>query len=183
MGGLTTRAGVATVALMALGCNGADWHTLRSPNDYAPPGSVHVQFLTSSGTQVSRDAYDALAFATMDKLSVYGIAATLWQRPGPPPPPALMVAIESYDGGSRGLRWLCGGFGCGEALIFAVIDLRTPPHGQPVLIGRVEGWLRSGWFGGNSLVAAEEAGHAIACAVARGSARSCGGFSRSTKAR
>jgi hypothetical protein len=185
MGGLgTIRAAAATVALTALGCtSGADWHSLRSAQNYAPAGSVHVQFLTPSWEHVEREAYDALAFTTMDALSNYGIAATLWHHPSPPPPPAVLIGIESYDRGSRGLRWLCGGFGCGEAVIFVLVDVRGPPHGQPVLLGRVEGWVRGGWVGGSSVSAAEQAGQAIACIVARGSATRCGGFSRSAKAR
>jgi hypothetical protein len=162
------------------GCAGADWHALRVAGNYAPPGALNVQFLMPNWQDVDREAFDAFTSAALEELADHGIQARAWQH-GSPPPPAVLVAVERYDPGSGGLRWLCGTWGCGEGVMFAVVDVYTQPFQSPVLTGRVEGWVRSGFFGGSSITAAREAGQAVGCAIVRGTATRCGGFSRSAE--
>jgi hypothetical protein len=146
-------------------CSGAEWQSLYPQPPYRPPPSINVQIVARARGEGLEDAVDAFYSALSSELAAHGITSRYWQGKRPPPPPALFVVVEEWEPGSRGLRWVCGDFGCGEGSIVLYLDLRTP---APLIAGRIRGWVKSGSWGGSSANSAEAAGDEAGCAIARG---------------
>ena len=153
-------------ALVA-GCAGAEWQQVTVSPTYQPPKQVKVALASQSPTQNSDQAMQALQEAMADTFASKGITATFVAPPAGAPDASMSVA--EWNQGSRALRWLIG-FGAGEGTI--VVTVKSPSaDGQPGIDGTARGWIRSGWFGGSSLTAAQEAGHLIAKAIITGKAK------------
>jgi hypothetical protein len=172
------RTGIAALALATIGCAGARWHHFSAAPEYVPPRYVDVQVSSRARRRIDPEALKAFMLALQEELSDFEIRTSLARQQRLRPAAVVFLDVERYEEGDRAMRWLCGSFGCGEALLLAVVDAQDEEM-APALEGRVEGWMRGGVFGGSPLDAAEAAGKAIACVVARGSAARCGGLGRS----
>jgi hypothetical protein len=155
------------VSALVAGCAGAEWQQVTVAPNYHAPKQIKVALASQSATENSDGAMKALQDAMAETLAGKGITATFVAPPSGPPDGDVSVA--EWNQGSRALRWLIG-FGAGEGTI--IVKVRSPSEdGQPGLDGTARGWIRSGWFGGSSYQAAEEAGHLIAKAIITGKAK------------
>jgi hypothetical protein len=132
---------------------------------YQAPKQVKVVVMVQAQGEELTDAVAELRTSMASELKSRGIEATFIQAPDGSP--VTEVNVVEWDPGSRGLRYL--GFGGGEGHILVVV--KSPAaDGQLGYSGTTRGYIKSGWFGGSSMIAASEAGYAIAKAVATGKA-------------
>jgi hypothetical protein len=131
---------------------------------YHAPKQLKVALVAQGNGEHTAEAMQAMQKALADGLSSKGISATFVA--GAEDAAAANLTVTEWDQGVRALRWLIG-FGAGEASI--VVLVKSPSaDGQGGLDGTARGWVRSGFFGGDSYDAAAQAGHLIADAIATG---------------
>jgi len=153
------------LAVSASACAGADWHRATVAKDYRPERQVNLIVTVHARGDDLDAAAEELSNAVRDGLAEEGIRATLVR--GNAPAPAVRLDIVHWETGSQGLRWLGGPFGPGEGDLNVIVRVDRA-DGKPALQGEVRGYVRGGAFGGSSVTSAEEAGEAIAHAIATG---------------
>jgi len=149
-------------AALLVGCAGTTWQHIQVPPGYQPPKEVTVALVVQANGEHLAEAVEELHRALADQFASEGIHATF--VPGVEAMPSTELSVVEWDQGVRALRWL--GFG-GEGHIVVVVK-SAAGSGQPGLDGQVRGYVRSGWFGGNSYNSAVEAGQTIAKTIATG---------------
>jgi hypothetical protein len=153
-------------ALVA-GCAGAEWQQVTISQNYQVPKQLKVALVSQSAAANSAGAMQALQAAMTETFTRKGITASFVAPPDGPPDSNMSLA--EWNQGSRALRWLIG-FGAGQGTI--VVSVKSPSaDGQPGIDGTARGWVKGGWFGGDSYDAAKEAGHLIATAIITGKAK------------
>jgi hypothetical protein len=150
---------------LLFGCSGTQWSQVQTAPSYQAPKQIKVAIMVQAkGDDSLKDAVQSLKDSLTKELAAKGITPTF--VPAPDGTPLAELNVAEWDEGSRALRWL--GFG-GEGHI--IIIVRSPSaDGQPGFSGTARGYVKSGWYGGSSLISAEEAGTAIADAIATGKA-------------
>jgi hypothetical protein len=159
--------GMLVFAAFLGGCAGASWQKVEVAPGYQPPKELKIAMVGQSSSQHAAEALQALQASIEEGLKSHKITATFVTAPSGPPE-AGMTVVE-WDQGSKVLRWLIG-FGAGEGAI--LVQVKSPSaDGQAGLDGTARGWVKGGWFGGDSYASAVEAGHLIAKAIATGKAK------------
>ena len=160
---------LALVGFSALlvGCSGTTWSQVQTTPNYQAPKQMKVVVLVQAQGEEIADAVKELKASLAGELKSKGIAATIVDAPDGTP--AAELNVVEWDPGSRGLRWLVGGFGAGEGHILVVVKSPSA-DGQPGYTGTARGFVKAGWFGGSSMNSASEAGYSIADAIATGKA-------------
>jgi hypothetical protein len=150
---------------LLVGCSGTQWSQVQTAPAYQAPKQIKVAIVVQAkGDESLKDAAQSLKDALTKELTAKGITPTF--VPAPDGTPAAELTVAEWDEGSRALRWL--GFG-GEGHIIVIV--KSPSSdGQPGFSGTARGYIKSGWYGGSSLISAEEAGTAIGTAIATGKA-------------
>ncbi len=152
-------------AAVLVGCSGTQWSQVQTAPGYQAPKQVKVAIVVQAkGDESLKDAVQSLQASLAKELTAKGITATF--VPAPDGTPLSELTVAEWDEGSRALRWL--GFG-GEGHIIVVVKSPSA-DGQPGFSGTARGYIKSGWYGGSSLISAEEAGTAIGTAIASGKA-------------
>jgi len=147
------------------GCSGTQWSQVQTGPAYQAPKQVKVAIMVQAKDDESlKEAVQSLKDSLTKELTKKGITATFVAAPDGTPSTELTVA--EWDEGSRALRWL--GFG-GEGHILIIVKSPSA-DGQPGFSGNARGYIKSGWYGGSSLISAEEAGWSIGNAIATGKA-------------
>lgn len=156
---------LATFTLLGLlaACSGASWQNIRVPPSYQAPKEMRIAVVNATNSYHSPEATQAVADALSDCLRREGIKVTIVPAPTGIEP---LVSVVQWNQGQRALRWLT--LGGGRATI--VVVLQTPLNAPAGVTGTAHGYLSGGWFGGDSLTAAEEAGELIGKALATGKA-------------
>jgi hypothetical protein len=154
------------VAAGVSGCAGASWQKVQVSKSYQAPKQLKVALVTEASGENTAVAVQAMQAALADGLASKGIHATFIAAPTGES--EANVTIAEWDPGSRALRYLIG-FGAGTGSI--IVRVKSPSAvGQGKLEGSAKGWVKGGFFGGSSDIAATEAGKLIAEAIATGKA-------------
>lgn len=153
---LRGRFGCLLVSGFLAACSGATWQEVDVESGYKAPKVMTVYVGARRGWE---EATEVLTQALVEELSDHGIKAILVDDPSKDA--FVVVRIDKWDPGSRGLRWV--GFGMGEGKIFVTVD-------SSGVDGEAEGWVSRGWFGGSSDNSAEAVGELIGEALAIGEA-------------
>jgi Domain of unknown function (DUF4410) len=148
----------------AAGCSGASWQKVSVSPSYQAPKQLRVSLVAEASSEDSAIVINAMQSALAAGLASKGITVTFVAAPSGGP--EANVTIAEWDPGSRALRYFVG-FGAGQASIVVVVKSPSA-DGQPGVEGIARGWINAGFFGGDSEVAATEAGHLIADAIATG---------------
>lgn len=163
---MTTVRWVVVIGFVAgamAGCSGAEWQQMKVSPTYRAPRSLKVSLVLEGRGEHSAEATQVMQQALAESLATKGISATFVSAPGDGA--IANLTVTGWDQGTRALRWLWPGAGEG----WIVVLVKSPSaDGNAGLDGTARGWVRSGWFGGNSYNAAAEAGHLIAEAIATG---------------
>ena len=144
------------VCAAMLGCSGATWRTLDVESGYQPPKVVTVTVISTS---VTRDPAKALAIALVEELQSHRIRATVIEETRGTAD--TTVTIGKWDPGSQGLRWLF-------FLASGKGEISVSVSGTVGVAGMADGWVKGGWFGGESNNAAIAAGELIGRTIAQG---------------
>jgi len=157
------RWGVIALVFVA-GCAGAEWQKVSVAPAYQVPKQLKVSLVAEASTDTTPAALAAMQSALAERLASKGITATFVSAPSGQPQADLTIA--EWDPGSRALRWLVG-FGAGKGSVVVVVKSPSA-DGRPGVEGIVNGWVKGGFFGGTSEIAATQAGQLIAEAIATG---------------
>lgn len=154
---------IATLCLSA--CTGATWQKSRVEPGYAAPPRVGVVLSLTTGGANLDEAVKVLQASLLEELKVGGIDAVVVH--GEAAAPNVHITIVQWDPGSRAARYFIG-YGSGEGAMTGEVAVVLATGRAPALEGEVRGWVRGGFFGGSSMNSAEQAGKAIARAIATG---------------
>jgi hypothetical protein len=145
---------VAAPGLLVACSSGASWRNVRMPDGYQAPKEATL-------TVVARDDQariaSAVAEGVIEKLADHSIHCAFVGSNRPDAD--IRVNIREWDEGSQFLRYLIS-FGAGEAKVVVSVSSAAGVEGV------AEGWLRSGWFGGEAEDAGKEVGKLIGATIA-----------------